>query len=330
MWLHRYATLVSAATILLIVAGGLVTSTGSGLSVPDWPTTYGWSMFTFPLSKMVGGIYYEHGHRLIASVVGLLTIGLVLWIWRAERRQWMKWLSAAALGAVVLQGVLGGATVLFLLPASISVAHAGLAQAFFCVTVALALFTSPGWRRPGPSAGVAPGWADDGRLRRLTTVASGVIYAQILIGAWMRHTGAGLAIPDFPLVFGGLMPRRWTAQIAVNYAHRLGAVAVAAAVAAAASYVWHRHRARPELTGPAALLAGLVLVQIVLGGLTVLTREAVAINTAHVATGALVLAASVVLTLRAYRARFASDPPGRADAAGMSPSWPRPGAGARG
>jgi heme a synthase len=278
-------------------------------------------MFTFPLSKMVGGIYYEHGHRLIASAVGMLTIGLTAWIWRSDRRRWMRWLSAVALGAVVAQGVLGGLTVLWLLPASVSVAHAGLAQAFFCLTVALALFSSPGWRRPGPPpAGAAPGWADDSGLRHLATAATGIVYVQILIGAAMRHTGAGLAIPDFPLVFGGLVPPQWTPGIAVNYAHRLGAVAAAIAVAAAASYVWRHHGMRPELTRPAALMTGLVLVQIVLGGLTVLTRKAVAVDTAHVATGALVLAASLVLTLRAYRARFASDSPGPSDAPGVSAS----------
>jgi heme a synthase len=330
MWLHRYAQLVSAATILLIVAGGLVTSTGSGLSVPDWPTTYGSSMFTFPPSRMVGGIYYEHGHRLIASAVGLLTIGLTAWIWLADRRRWMKWLGAAALKAVIVQGVLGGVTVLWLLPPSVSVAHAGLAQAFFCLTVALALFTSPGWQRPGPRlGGVAPGWADDSRLRVLATATTVVVYTQILIGAAMRHTGAGLAIPDFPLVFGGLVPRQWTPEIAINYAHRLGAVAAAVAVAAVASRIWQHHRTRPELTRPSALLAGLVLAQIAIGGLTVLTQKAVAVNTAHVATGALVLATSLVLTLRAYRVRFAADSPAPTVAPGVPVSGRRSPADAR-
>src|SRR3954465_15245542 len=116
LWHHRYARLVAGCTVLLIAAGGMVTSTDSGLSVPDWPTTYGWNMFTFPLSKWVGGIRYEHSHRLIASTVGFLTIILAGWLWIAEPRRWMKWLGVAALGAVVLQGVLGGLTVLFFLP----------------------------------------------------------------------------------------------------------------------------------------------------------------------------------------------------------------------
>ena len=118
--LHRYSRFVVACTILLILAGSFVTSTDSGLSVPDWPTTYGWNMFTFPLSKMVGGIFYEHGHRLIASAVGVLTIGLAAWLWLADPRTWMRWLGIAALGAIVAQGVLGGLTVLFFLPPAIS------------------------------------------------------------------------------------------------------------------------------------------------------------------------------------------------------------------
>ena len=111
--LHRFSQFVVGCTVLLVLAGSLVTSTGSGLAVPDWPTTYGWNMFTFPPSKWVGGIFYEHGHRLIASTVGFLTIILAGWIWFAEPRRWMKRLGVAALAAVIAQGVLGGLTVLF-------------------------------------------------------------------------------------------------------------------------------------------------------------------------------------------------------------------------
>ena len=123
-WLHRYALLVVCATVLLIAAGGMVTSTGSGLAVPDWPNTYGSFMFSFPLEKMVGGIFYEHGHRLIATTVGLLTIGVVIWLWRVEPRRWVRRLGFVALAAVVLQGVLGGITVMYLLPdAAVSYTH---------------------------------------------------------------------------------------------------------------------------------------------------------------------------------------------------------------
>src|SRR5216683_8197225 len=143
--LHRFAKLVVACTVLLILAGSLVTSHDAGLSVPDWPTSYGWNMFTFPPSMWVANIFYEHGHRLIASTVGSLTIILAIWLWLADPRPWLRWFGVAALGAVIAQGLLGGLTVLFFLPAAISTAHAGLAEIFFCLTVAIALFTSPGW-----------------------------------------------------------------------------------------------------------------------------------------------------------------------------------------
>jgi cytochrome c oxidase assembly protein subunit 15 len=319
MWLHRYAKLVAASTVLLIVAGGLVTSTGSGLSVPDWPTSYGWSMFTFPLRHMVGGIFYEHGHRLIASTVGFLTIVLAAWIWRAEPRRWVRMLGFAALGAVILQGLLGGITVLLFLPTAVSTAHAGLAQIFFCLTVAIALVTSPSW-----NTAPAGGWTDDHTLRVVATTTTAVIYTQILLGATMRHADAGLAIPDFPLVFGGIVPPYWTPQIAIHYAHRVGALITAAAIFATAGHVWFHHRDRRELRRPATLLAVLVLVQISLGGLIILTKKDVAINTAHVVSGALVLATSLVLTLRSHRVRIADGgvSPARVPA-GMSPAGVR-------
>ena len=138
--LHRFSKFLVGCTVVLILAGSLVTSTGSGLSVPDWPTSYGWNMFTFPPSMWVANILYEHGHRLIASSVGFLTIILTIWLWMAEPRRWLRWLGVAALAAVIAQGVLGGLTVLFYLPPAVSTAHAGLAEIFFCMTVAIALF----------------------------------------------------------------------------------------------------------------------------------------------------------------------------------------------
>src|SRR4051812_36486176 len=145
--LHRFAVFLAACTVLLILAGSLVTSHDAGLSVPDWPTSYGWNMFTFPPSMWVANILYEHGHRLIASGVGFLTIILAVWLWLADPRRWVRWLGVTALGAVVAQGLLGGLTVLFLLPPAVSTAHAGLAEIFFCLTVTIALVTSAGWAR---------------------------------------------------------------------------------------------------------------------------------------------------------------------------------------
>ena len=299
-WLHYYLRFVVAASLLLIVAGGLVTSTGSGLAVPDWPNTYGTFMFAFPFSKMVGGIFYEHGHRLIASFVGLLTIGLAVWIARSEPRRWVRGLGWTALAAVVAQGLLGGITVLYFLPAPISISHAGLAQLFFVLVVGLALFTSPGWRgsRGGPDRR-----GDDG-LARLALAAPVFIYGQILLGATMRHTGAGLAIPDFPLAFGRLVPPEWSAGIAIHFAHRVGALVVAAVVTATAARVMLHHRERHDLTRPVLLLAALVVVQVGLGAWTVLSGRQVAVNTAHVAVGAVTLATSLVLALRVHRGWF--------------------------
>lgn len=308
--LHCFAKLVVGCTVLLILAGSFVTSTESGLSVPDWPTTYGWNMFTFPPSKWVGGIFYEHGHRLIASTVGLLTIILAAWLWLTDSRRWLRWFGVGALASVVAQGVLGGLTVLFFLPAAISTAHAGLAEIFFCMTVAIALFTSPGWNAGYGTAKAAPDVrqasdVDDEILRRVATATTAFIYMQILIGATMRHTGAGLSIPDFPWMFGHLVPDHWTPKIAVHFAHRAGAVVVTLVVLACSTYVWSRHGGRRELTRPATLILLLVATQVTLGALTILSLRDVTINSLHVVCGALVLTTSLVLTLRSWRVKFA-------------------------
>ncbi|MGH9366607.1 MAG: COX15/CtaA family protein, partial [Thermoanaerobaculia bacterium] len=176
--LHRFAVAVALSTVCLIVAGGLVTSTESGLSVPDWPTTYGQNPFTFPVSQWVGGIRFEHTHRLIASAVGALTIVLAVWLARREPRAWVRRLGYIAVATVVAQGVLGGLTVLFLLPTAISVAHACLAQTFFCLTVTLAVMTSPRWRD-----GVA---GEASAVGRAAAVTAALIFLQLVVGAVMR------------------------------------------------------------------------------------------------------------------------------------------------
>jgi heme a synthase len=301
MLLHLYAVLVALSTAILIFAGGLVTSTGSGLSVPDWPTTYGWFMFTFPLDKMVGGIRFEHTHRLIASTVGFLILVLAVWLRLAEPRRWVRQLGYVALGAVITQGILGGITVLWYLPDPISIAHASLAQLVFCLTIAIALTTSPGWKRAYRREPVQ----EDRILQRIATATTCVVYAQILVGATMRHTDAGLAIPDFPLAFGHLVPPAWDPKIAVHFAHRVGALIVTLFVIATTGHVFFHHRSRPELWRPAALLLVLLAVQITLGALTVLSQKHYIINSLHVVTGASVLATSLVLALRTRRSHFA-------------------------
>src|SRR5437870_5668698 len=275
-WLRRFTKLVAASTLFLIFAGAMVTSTGSGLSVPDWPLSYGMLM-----PPMVGGVFYEHTHRMVASLVGFLTLVLAVWTARTEARPGVRRLAWAALAAVVAQGVLGGLTVIFLLPTPVSVAHACLAQTFFCIVIALAYSTSREWLAAPADV------VDGGGVRGAALAAAVVVYLQLLIGAVMRHIGAGLAIPDFPLAFGRLVPPVASVPILVHFAHRGGALVVLVAVAHL--FLRARRAGDPRFVRPASALLGLVLFQIALGGATVLTTKAVTPTTLHVATGAAIL-----------------------------------------
>ncbi len=309
-WLHRYAVGVSISTLILIMIGSTVTTTGSGLAVPDWPTTYGQNMFTYPPSQWVGGIFYEHGHRLVASAVGFLTIGLCVGLWCSAHPRWLKWLGSGALLMVCGQGVLGGLTVLYHLPTVVSVAHAGTAEVFLCMTLIIAAATSARWR---PIS-----WRNT-PLVRLAAIVLACVYLQIIAGAIMRHTESGLAIHDFPLSFGKVLPpttaaaledvntaRVWAdrplpavtlMQVWVHFAHRVGAVIVTLTIILAARRVLQD----PASTTTAVLVAmGLVLLifaQVVLGALTILTQRSLAMTTAHVGTGAVMLACALGLLL---------------------------------
>ncbi len=291
-WLHLYARLVVLATFLLIIAGGLVTSTDSGLAVPDWPLSYG--MF-FP--PMVGGIFYEHGHRMIAGTVGLMTLALTVWIWRKEERAWVRKLGVAALVTVVIQALLGGITVLWMLPPVVSTSHLGTAMAFFALVTALAIVTSTGWQRAVPARPV-PGAMPLTQLAGATTL---IVYGQILLGAAMRHTGAGLACPDFPLCNGAALPDLSPPGVALHMAHRLGALLVVCAVVYLADRTWGQYPDIPELRRPALAALFFVGFQALLGALSVLSGLSVGTTTAHVAGGAALLCSLVVLTLRAHR-----------------------------
>lgn len=278
---HRFAVLTAVSTLGLIVAGGLVTSTESGLSVPDWPLSYGQLM-----PPMVGGVFYEHGHRMVATAVGILTVILAIALARSESRRSVRRLGVLAVAAVIAQGVLGGLTVLYLLPTPVSVAHACLAQAFFCLVVAIAVVTSPRWQ---PAAGPIRG------VSLLAALTAGAVFLQLVLGAVMRHTKAGLAIPDFPLSLGRVVPPLDAFPVAIAFAHRAWALVVAAFVFATAAAAVRAGRGGPRRT--AAFLGALVLVQIALGAATVLSGKNVAITTAHVATGALLLGTSLALSL---------------------------------
>src|SRR5436190_19696741 len=177
--LHRFAVLVACATFFLIIAGANVTSHDAGLATSDWPLSNGQ---VFP--QMVGNLFWEHGHRMVATVVGLLTIALAIYLQLRERRRWVRRLGWAALGAVIAQGLLGGLTVKMNLPLIVSAAHATLAQLFFLITVSLAVFTSPGWSRREATRSDGEG----GPARSLSVLALVVILAQLVLGATLRHS----------------------------------------------------------------------------------------------------------------------------------------------
>jgi cytochrome c oxidase assembly protein subunit 15 len=307
-WLHRFAVLTSASTLFLIFVGGLVTSTGSGLAVPDWPLSFG--QF-FP--RMVGGVFYEHGHRMVAATVGGLTVVLAVWSWSVATPPLVRRLALAAVAVVIAQGLLGGLTVIFLLPPAISIAHACLAQAFLCVTVVLAVVTAADWA-PGRRAPADPS------LVRLTAATAATVYGQLVLGATMRHTGAGLAIPDFPLAFGRVIPPFDAPGVAIHFAHRLGAVAVATMILWTVARILRTRGGDPRLARPALVALGLLATQISLGALTIWTRKAVLPTTAHVAVGAAILATTIVLAARARRAAALTEPAAALLATGQVPA----------
>jgi cytochrome c oxidase assembly protein subunit 15 len=291
--LHRFAVLTAGATFCLIFIGGLVTSTGSALAVPDWPLAFG---------KLIppewhGGIPFEYGHRVAAGTVVVLVLLLMAWAWRAEPRRWVRQLVMVAFGLIVVQAVLGGITVLFELPLVTAVAHAATAQALFCLMVSIALFTNPRWSRM-PRIDDPPSRFP---LTALAAATTAVIYAQILIGALMRHMSAGLVIPDFPLSFGQVIPPYWNEFIAVNFAHRCGAVVVTAMVLWTVERTLRTHGNVTALRRPALGMFLLLVAQVCLGAITIWSGRAVIPTTSHVAVGAAVLATSLTLTLRAYR-----------------------------
>lgn len=279
--LHRYSVVVAVATFFLLIAGALVTSNDAGLAVPDWPLSYG-SLFP----PMHGGIIYEHGHRMVAGLVGLLTIGLAVAFWRREQRIWVRRLALAALGLIVVQAILGGITVLFYLPAWVSTAHATVGQLFFCTVVSLVMFTGDWWQSESARLelqAIAP-------VRGLAWGAVGAIFMQLVLGAAFRHRAFGL-IP-----------------------HLVCAFVVTGLVSAAIAAVWLRLSHRPVVKAAALRLLLLLGVQLTLGGLAYWAVQfqqqapqplplPVTITVAHVVTGALTLAAAVWLALCVERLR---------------------------
>jgi cytochrome c oxidase assembly protein subunit 15 len=278
-WLHRYAILLAVCTLLLLVAGASVTSNQAGLSVPDWPLSYGKVM-----PEMKGGVFYEHGHRMIATLVGFLTVIMAVWLWKADDRRWMRNLGLAAVAAVIVQGVLGGMTVKFMLPKPVSISHACLAQLFFSTTVAIAIFTSASWRR-GPQIVEDSGWPS---LRSLALSAPVVVLVQLALGAGYRHQ----AFSVLPHIFGAIFVTGFLTTVTV--------------------FVLAQYANHSVLRRTAWTLMGVTAVQVVLGIVTYLARlssidspvppqSTVLLTVLHVATGALTMASAVALAIQVRR-----------------------------
>jgi cytochrome c oxidase assembly protein subunit 15 len=308
--LHRYAIVCVVATLCLIFIGGLVTSTGSALAVPDWPLAFGKL-----IPRLEGGVRFEYGHRVAAGLVAMLTLGLAALAGWTTPPSRVRTLTMVAVGIVIIQVILGGITVRYGLPLAIAVAHAATAQAFFCLIVAITALTNLQFAAPRAVALALPD-----PLPKLAVITTATIYLQILIGAVMRHLGAGLAIPDFPLSYGRLIPPLDSGFVMINFAHRCGALVVAILVVATVFRAMRAGRSEPLIRRPAHLLGVLLVVQITLGAMTVWSGRAVLPTTAHVATGAAVLATSLWLTLRLYglRASLAATEPARLRGAGAT------------
>lgn len=331
LWTSRRLNIASWAVLLaafpLIFMGGLVTTKGAGMSVPDWPNSYGYNMFLFPPSKWQGGIFFEHTHRLLGTLVGMLSIiqVIVAWVW--ERRRWVNILATAMLLAIIIQGILGGLRV-DLVNIHLAVIHGIFAQLVVCGLALACVVTSRWWAEATPSP-------MKGNLAAVGFVMFAVISLQLVIGAMMRHYGAGLAVPDIPLIYGKLVPPTTDAGLAAANAyrvslqdatlapttlgkiwlhagHRYGATIVAIGIA---GLIWHVLRGTREakLRVPAYWLCLLIVMQISLGLLTVYFRKDAIVTTGHHMVGALMLVTTFVLAVRAARLQVRSRamaPPG--------------------
>jgi cytochrome c oxidase assembly protein subunit 15 len=316
-WLNRFAWLTCIATLLLICSGGMVTSKGVGLAVPDWPTTFGYNMFLFPVSKWVGGILFEHTHRLMGSIVGFLTIILAVWLWLSENRQWVRNLGVIALGGVILQGVLGGLRVT-MMKDEIGIFHACIAQAFLGLLVVIALLTTNFWRTLENRRVDTQNFAPTKTLAVAITIA---IYVQLGLGATMRHQHRDLAILDFPTANGAWIPdtsatalakiNAWrdarglsnvTAfQIWLQMVHRFLALIIAAGIIAFCLRVLRDAPSFIALKRLSIFWVAGVGCQIALGAWIIWSNKAADVATAHVALGAVMLSFGVSIWAICWR-----------------------------
>ena len=308
-----YAVFVAASVLVLICSGGLVTSHGAGMAVPDWPNSFGYNMFLFPVSRWVGGVFFEHTHRLIASGVGLLTVALCVLTLVVEDRGWVKWLAGIAVLAVIIQGVLGGLRVTEH-NAVLGLFHGCLAQGFFCLVATISLVTSRFWRRIEPAA--RPG--EIRTLRFWTVAVTSMVFVQLALGASMRHSHTGLSIPDFPTAYGGFFPPLDAASIAhinevratthaappvtsglilLQYGHRGWAVLIVVGLFSVATAILRSRQVPRPARSAAVFWIVLVVAQFVLGAWTIWSDKAADIATSHVFVGALTFMTGVLLSV---------------------------------
>lgn len=299
---RRLSKMIVFLTLSLIFVGALIKSHEVGLSVPDWPTSYGKQMFSFPFSDMIGGIFYEHGHRLFATIVGFLTLVQFIIISFTNHPSWIKKMSLISLILVISQGLLGGMTVLFFLPSSISIMHGVLAQTFF-VTI---IFVAYSLSESRANKGEAPYPLF---IRRGAIVITLLVFIQLVLGALVRHTSSGLAIPDFPKM-GGLwiptfsdnmiyninaelfdknldMVSKW--QVLIHFLHRLGAFIIALALALFVYKFRNMVKRNSAESKALMMLTTIFAIQISLGIATVMTERLPYIASFHVVTGAALL-----------------------------------------
>ncbi len=295
---YRFAQFTVAFAAFVIFAGAMVTSTGSGMAVPDWPQSFGtWT------PKMEGGVFYEHGHRAVAGALGLFIVALALWTWLGEKRAWAQNLAWAALGVVVLQALLGGLTVLLGTYYDwghthpwVSASHASLAQALFALLVSLAVVSAPGWASTAPRRGVESSLAT--KAAWLVTL----VYAQIVIGAVVRHQHAGLIIYDFPLSYGRIIPPFYSPLVVLNFAHRLGGWLIFFAAWALGWRLLRDGEMDRWVRRPALILVLAVTAQFFLGASAVWTKLTIpALTSSHVLGGSVVFTSALVLALRLRR-----------------------------
>ncbi len=320
-WAARFAAFLVVCVLVLIGIGGLVTSKGAGMAVPDWPTTYGYNMFLFPISQWHGGIFYEHSHRLVASYVGFMTLILTVWLWFSESRRWVKWMGLAALVMVAIQGLLGGLRVT-LFKDQLGIIHAALAQVFLCWIACLAFVGSRWWKCVQPSTSEM---VVSRSIKPSFVVASVLVFAQLFLGACLRHQHAGLAVPDFPLAYGKIWPptdstfietinqsrtdvrdfKPITAgHIHLHMAHRIGAILVLGAILISSLKARQGFAVGHGLRSLANFWIITVCVQVCLGMVTIWFNKPADIATLHVLVGAICLVTGVLGSLALARLSF--------------------------